>query len=286
MNEDETLFLLSSTQEPYIKDALDLLFLPSGLEYRFRYEKKWLSKKFHNQNEINNLINKTALLIHIESILEEDGKYKITEFIPIRKAKIIKAKNYGEILWLSFSLDDWVKYENKKDEGLNQHHDYIKNLTPIDSKEYVNQIIYYAKNIKLEYIDDNSNDENVLTNWFNIVAEIYKLNAHIKINSIYTKLLSIKKLKDGKIIKPKRNVYSNSNNEDKIVSSYNFSSDSEYLIEILQYYVKGKIDQPFKFKSVVDETNLISLKQEDIIQGKYDLLKFIIKTRARAQCSP
>ena len=277
MSEEVSLFLLTSTQAPYIKDALDLLFLPSGMEYRFRYRKKWLSETFHDHDEIKNLINKNALLIHVDSKIEDEGKYKIIEFIPFRKAKIIEARDYGEILWLSFSLGDWVKYKKLGNGGLNQHHNHIKELTPDDSKEYVKQILYFVDKLKLEYIEDDSDDENVLSNWFNIVLETNKLKAHKELNSIYTKLLSIKNFKNGNKINPNKNNATNTNN-DKIISLYDFTSDAEYLIEILQYYPKGNIDQPFKLKIIVDEKHLISLKQEDIVQGRYDLLKYVIKT--------
>ena len=42
MSENQVLYLLSSTAEPYIKDILDILAIPSGFHYRFKYEFKWL----------------------------------------------------------------------------------------------------------------------------------------------------------------------------------------------------------------------------------------------------
>jgi len=274
----EILFLLTSTQEPYIKDALDLLFLPSGLEYRFRYRRKWLSEQFQDKQIVKKLKNMNALLIHIESKLLNNGAYKITEFIPIRRGKIIDIKYYGEILWVAFSLEDWIKYTNNE-VGLNQHHDYIKSLTPNDSKEYVKQILYFVQDFKIECISDSDNEEEIIANWFNIVKEISKLEAHKSMNSIFTKFISIKNLKNGKKILPIRNIY-NISEDNSLISSFNFNSNTEYLIEILQYCANGKIDEPIKFKIVLDEKNIINLKQEDLIQGRYDILKFVIKTSA------
>ena len=275
--DEEFLILITSTQKPYIKDSLDLLFLPSGVEFRFRYRQKWLPDDFKNIEYLNTLKNKKALLVHIQSI-KINGKYVINEFIPIRLAKVYNIKFYGEILWISFILDKWVRYEERDYYiGKNKLHDYMKTITPLNSRDYVGDILYIVNNLNLDYIEDDieNNEELTIKYWFNIVKEIMKLQEHIKLNSIFIKLISITDLKCNTFLYP-----FNLLNQDNlnIPFTYELKSNTEYMIELIQYYPKGTIDKSFYYSINVDDKNIITLKERGIIQGRYDVLRYIIKT--------
>ena len=274
---NRTLVMLTSTRDPYINDILDLLFLPSGSVYRFRYRQKWLPEHFRNPEIVDEINDIECLLVHIDVGPQTNGNYPLREFIPVRKSKILEVKYLEEILWISFELGDWIKYEKNNENGVNEHHDAIKKITPNGSKEKVGDILYIVEQLDLKYISDTYDDDNshMIQNWFRIVDHIKKLLDHKRLKSIFLKLISIKNLNSGDILKPIRinKVVLNK----KIISEYEYKSDSEYLIELLQYYPNSDIT-PFLYKLNLDDKKFIGLKVNEKIQGRYDVLRFIFKT--------
>ena len=80
-------FLFTSTASPYHDDTADLLELPTGLGYRFRYHERHLPSDVKEKIKQNNL-PRNALLVHaITSKTEKPPN--VLEYFPIRDAEIL-----------------------------------------------------------------------------------------------------------------------------------------------------------------------------------------------------
>lgn len=266
--EDRTVFLLTSTTFPYIKDALDLLFLPSGLHYRFRYWKGWLPNEFLTKEGAHELRGKRAIIIHINTKKEQEGVYRILEFIPIREAKIDSVRVLGEFLWVRFILGDWICYHEAAKSGeLNEFHESIKKQVPQESREFVKKIMFFVKRFKIETIPDDPSGENdeVIKNWAIIASHVGKLEPHQ--NSIFTKFLSIKDMNTRETISPML--------LDTHITGYQLNAGKVYSIDVAQYYPGQKEIKPFNL-TILTSTVITPIKGEAEMKGKYDLLHFVI----------
>lgn len=272
----QTVYLFTSTAQPYIKDALDLLALPSNISYRFRYDVKWLPTDLfvdETKTKLKPLDVKDALLIHVHTEPSSTEIPKIAEFIPIRKAKVIETRLMGDFVWIHFTLGDWVVYDNpRKTATQNQHHDIIRNLMPQDSKDDYKYTAVISNRHNISTLQDDLQDDKdeVLSNWSNIISYLKTIPPHGK--SVFLKLLKILDINDNKKLVP-----------EKLDDRYGFALESgkTYRIEVLQRYF-GKIDTPINLELVTDSNEIVKIK-EDQIQGKYDVLLFTITSEKTAR---
>lgn len=271
--EDEIVFLLTSTTFPYIKDALDLLFLPSGIHYRFRYRKEWLPAEFLTEEKAEELTGKTAIIVHIHTRKEKEEVYRILEFIPLREAKIDNVRVLGEFLWIRFILGDWIYYHEAPKAGeLNEFHELLKKQVPRDSREFVKKLMFCVKKFEIGTIQDDPSgeDDEVIKNWTLIASHVGKLKPHQ--NSMFTRILSVKDMNKREPVSPI--------SLDTHISGYQLNASRVYSIDILQYYYPiQKEIKPFNL-NLLTSTGITPIKGDAEIKGKYDLLHFIFDCRS------
>lgn len=272
---NSVVFLLTSTSPPYHRDALDLMFYPSQIDYRFRYDEKWLSHELKSDNgriskeEVQKLVGKKALIIHI--LTEE--KYKILEFLPIREATIHEVKILGEFLWLSFILRDWIVYQEKAVEGkVNEYHELLKEKIPKNSRNTINQLVFLVKKFGIETIPDDPTGENddVLSNWTLIAGHMSRVGLRASKKAlIFMKLVSLKNIDSkkalcGKIL-------------DSNQRGFELESDKSYSLEIAEYCT---VDiKPFEIELKTEMDRIMPTLGKTEVRGKYDRLYFIINCR-------
>jgi len=87
--------LITSTY--YKRDVLNLLFLPEGVQYRFRYREKWVPDEVFQNPSI--LQNKTVLIVCYFGLQEGEDP---SEFFPIRLATLEEVSKLGDILYLRY----------------------------------------------------------------------------------------------------------------------------------------------------------------------------------------
>lgn len=264
-SKDKTILLLSSTASPYIKDILDLLFLPSGVRYRFRYSKEWVQADFLTKDGSKVLLDKRAIIAHIHTKKENEGDYKILEFIPIREAKIDDVKVLGEFLWVSFVLGDWIHYHEAQAAKLNEYHELFKKQVPIDSREYVNKIMFSVDRFDIDTIPDDptGDDEEVLRNWTQLTRQIAGLEPHQ--NSIFTKMLALKDFNTKKSVSPTI--------LGEHVAGYQLGTGRVYSIDVAQYSPGERQIASFNLNLLVP-TVITPIKGEAEVKGRYDILDF------------
>jgi hypothetical protein len=277
MTNDQVLYLLSSTAEPYIKDILDILALPSGFNYRFRYQFRWLTSEFQLQEQLDRLKNREVLIVHIvtEPIEGEVGKrYRILEYIPIRKAFIIETKIMAGFVNFEFKLGDYVKFDKPFDkikETKNPFSDQIKSKIPLEFREYVKNLAVLAPQINVQWLSDTitkPNDE-VVVSWFNLVSYIGRLKPYKELGAVFTKLLEITNVNTNKTIVSEEIA--------EELHGFRLNSANAYRIRILQRYLNAeKVDPIFKLEITCNSKDINTIKNQALIQGGYDVLDFII----------
>jgi hypothetical protein len=270
--ENKVVLLSTSTTFPYIKDTLDLLFLPSGIQYRFRYRKELVSAEFLTKDGARDLIGRKAIIVHIHTEKNRDEAYKILEFIPLREAKIDNVRVLGEFLWIQFILGDWIHYHNVPELGkLNEHHDSFKERIPKDSREYVNKIMLFVDEFAIDKIPDDptGEKEEVIRNWTQMARHIGNLEPHQ--NSIFTKVLCIKDINTRESISPSL--------LGEHITGYQLRAGRVYSIEVAQYHPKETEMTPFNL-NLITSTVITPIKGEAEIKGKYDILQFIIDCKS------
>jgi hypothetical protein len=275
---ESVVFLLTSTATPYLRDALDLMFYPSQLNYRFRYDKKWLSKNFKladggiSKSVIQELVGKKAILVHILTE-KEDQQYKILEFLPLREATIHEVKILGGFLWLGFTLGDWIVYHQEStDSKVNEHHETFRRQTPENSRDQVEELVFLVNDFKVETIPDDPTGENeeVLSNWTRLAGHMSRFGLRCsKKTLIFMKLVSLKSIEAKKALSAKP--------LDSKERGFTFEAGKSYSFNIAEYC--GTNIEPFEMKLKTQIDKITPTVEKAEVRGKYDMLNFLINCK-------
>ena len=111
---DELLYLFSSNLRPlYAQDILDLLALPPGARFQFRYLRSWIE-----QNKTipswGQLVGKKIL---VNFSLQQAANYHNPAFIPVRLGTVTRTNIIGNIFSVEFELTDYVCLKKQQTEG-------------------------------------------------------------------------------------------------------------------------------------------------------------------------
>jgi len=273
INTDLPILLLSSTQDPYFRDIFDIMFYPSGIHYRFRYQTKWVSDEFKDMSgqlddsKINFLNGRDAIIVLIST--QKNDTFKLHEFLPVREAVITNARIVGDFLWIDFELGNWVTYvESASFSAPNEHHETIKGLMPEDSKTVVTRLLLQTKPFSLATVSDNAglNDMDTLNNWTKITTHI----SNFHLNRADSKKIPV-------FLKFMKMVDTTKNKNMKVVDvgdqkGFEITSDHSYNLDIVEYTNQNV--QPFDLELKTDEKLISQTAGISEIRGKYDLLHF------------
>lgn len=210
-----------------------------------------------------------AFVAHIDTV-RHDGVYEIKEFVPIRKVEIRQAKWLGEFLWVSFVLGDWVYYrEEAKPNVPNEHHETFKRASPPECQDQVAKTLYEVERFEIGTSPDESGESSdTIVNWFRIVSHVSKLDAHKSKRSVFLKLCGIVEGEE-KFVQPTK--------LKPAFIGYLLDAGKYYVVQVLQFFPYTTMSVPFRYLIQTDSRVIRELKNEDIVQGKYDLLRMIVQ---------
>jgi len=272
---DSQVILLTSTEEPYFRDVLDLIFYPAMVHYRLRYNRKWVSKelKLNNgqldKNKIELLIGRKCLITHV-LIRKNEKSYEIQEFLPIREAVINDVVIIGEFIWMNLMLGDWIFYHKESlGENINEHHEKFILDAKISNMNIADQLVLLTNKLKFDTINDSHDIDNTetLNNWTRIVNHISrfsKIRKNSCKNVIFLKFVRIKDINNNKVEQL------TSIDNDKI--GFELKSKHSYAIDIVEY-TDQKIE-PFELEMKVQKEIFSPNIEKSEIRGKYDVLHF------------
>ena len=265
--------MITSTIEPYMHDVTSLLYLPTGLRFRFRYRHKYIPEEFLN-GEKQKALEKQPGLIILRNV-------ETNEFIPIRRVFIDKVENLGGFLLFSFEVGSLVLYDREKlpksEDQKNQYQDVMMSYIP---EKYRLMFLSGSRDIKLVFkvpnqinqqiaIDKEEDPQTSVAIWSNIVENLGRLKAYSK--TCFLRITDVIDSKDNSKLQP-----------GKIGTDqrgYKLEAGKTYFVEILQYFPYG-IDErekltPFVIKLLTDKDILAPIKEINPIVGKYDKLRLI-----------
>lgn len=254
-------------------DITSLLYLPTGLRFRFRYRKKYVPKDFLNGKKQRALQKQPGLII-LRNV-------KTNEFIPIRRVVIDKVENLGDFLLFRFEVGSLVLYDKEKlpksEDQKNQYQDVMMSFIP---KKYRSMFLSGSRDIKLVFRVSNEINHQIefdieedpqasVVMWSNIVENLGRLKAYSK--TCFLKITDVINSEDNSKVQPGK-IGENQR-------GYQLKAGKTYFVEILQYFPYG-IDEsekltPFVVKLVTDKDVLAPIKETNPIVGKYDKLRLI-----------
>lgn len=267
---NQILYLFTSTAAPYHDDTADLLELPGGLMYRFRYHQKYLPTNVKEKIQ-NNTYSKNVLLVHAitDNTVTPPG---VLEYFPIREAEILKIKNLGDFFYFEFKLGDWVHYNSYTKDSQNPHHNTIVNKMPPEQKTQFPCTVILGEHHNLSTLKENLTDDyensDSIKSWSNLVSYLMDTDSHK--NTIFLKLLSVEKID---------NVDKSTKLEPKELGNnlfgFEFDKDVTYRIEVLQRTVNNP-DPKFDLEISTKPGEILILEKTAKVQGKYDILHFLV----------
>src|SRR5580658_7011937 len=122
--QNQPILMVCSKAPPYLEFIAELLALPEGANYHFRYRKRWVPANFwSNPNE---LYFRDAIILFLGDLGESPP---IVEYVPVRHARITRARKLGEHLRIDFTVGPFAKYHIDTPAG--QPNEYSVNLNRV-----------------------------------------------------------------------------------------------------------------------------------------------------------
>jgi len=264
--DQKILYLFTSTEHPYHKDALDLLSLPAGVTYRFRYDLKYLPVDLQTAEQFNQ-ISKNVILVHVRTTpIAQKKPADILEHFPVREAEIIDLKFMGNFVWVEFLLGDWIKYEIN-----NQYHQSIVNVMPNYQKKELKYTVIIAPKFAYESLKEDLSmpyeNSPVIKSWSNLTSLLMKTSEHD--NSIFLKFVSLQKI-DTQYDSIRQKLKKIGNK----IYGFEIEKNASYRIEVLQR-AKNNPAPNFDLEIFTNEDEIRPIQKTGKVQGKYDVLDFI-----------
>jgi len=234
------LYLSTSTNGEYYKDVVELLSLPNGLTYRFRYDAKYVSPTISN---LKDYINKDGYIIL--------KNFEENKTIPVRKFRLKKISEFEQsFVHLDFELYNIPDISEKTINDFSDFHN--KNL----SKSF---FVEANDCYELKFTKPQSN------NWKELI-EVLQTNEKFN-KSIFLKINSIVEVDKGE-----DKLTSVENNKFILKGGNYFRIEFLHLFsENLFSEMSKDIDKDVDVKMFYSDNVVSSILTENEVKGKYDL---------------
>ena len=253
------IIFITNSKVPYCYDVANILGLPEKHSCRFRYRSRWVKVA----NDIEMYQNQEALIVL--------RNFDTAELVPIRFAKIENVLTVGDINYIEFLLKKFISPT------------IITNISDKISRVLTSKGIRNIPNAKLYClvfeIDDTQwgipnqpvQGEN-LQIWSNLITQIGRFNCY----------------KDFSFLNILHLIDSNGNKamikkDETGKFSFLLKTNELYYLEVMQHIpweieTTESIETPYniELKAEIDEVKVLRKVQR--VVGKYDLMRFIIKT--------
>ncbi len=169
-----TITLFSSDSRPqYTKDIFNILALPHGGVYRFRYKEKYIHSDIIGDLD-NNKIKGTIALIAFRTNLDvvENKQF----FVPVRWALIKSVQKSADFYLIDFAVMDFAVFNKEFDDNC-RNFDNINSLAKkyFTTKDKVEAfIVKNTPNIVIAYNKANkTNDKKETDNWLKVIETLH-----------------------------------------------------------------------------------------------------------------
>jgi hypothetical protein len=254
----EGIFLFSSWQRPLYKEGTyEALAYPQGFIMHFRYSKKYVDDKIWNASK--ELNGKEALIIAV--YLE---KNRIIRFFPVRKGRIIRVENDGDMLHAYVILfSDWVLYNS-----CDEYDSIIKKFDKIPKESSTDHL---GGNFISFGCFDQIKFSSELKDWKNIIEiignkEPFKKSVFYRINRLYD-------------ASSEKSIQITQFDEDKLTRGYELKGGRRYIMEISFYFGKEPPKEAKEALFKIESLDLIRIISNNKKLGfRADKTKFSLST--------
>lgn len=260
----ETRECLLVTSTTYKQDILNLLCLPAGLHYRFRYRERWIPREVVENPSI--LEGKRAFIVYFHGATADESS---KEFVPIREVQIDSVQPFGDILYVRFVTGGFLHYPPRgAATHPNPRHDAINramgNLV-LQQPPFLDKYIRLCRPLPSETVPDQ------VMHWSNLVKWLCDLGPFK--SASFLKIVNVVDLK-GKELFPKDIVKTRS----LVTKGYVLRGGSTFRIVLLQRTSDElEIASPFEIELKTPES--VMPIRNALVVGKYDKLDLIFATK-------
>jgi len=286
-----TLFLISSYVEPYCRDIPTIMSLPRGAVFRFRYNIKYLSDNFKKilKNDLTSIKDsiERIVLIHATKPNYSGKGTAIARLYPIRLGTLFDIKNLGNLVYFAFKIGDFCKtsvdspyFEIKKEEFEEFFKTNDDKFTDSQKKElYLKNLVFMSEEINifqnLKTVPSEPKEEN--KHWIELINELSK-------EPEFESQIFMKVLYFGEYEKYIANDYKESNFEAEKDKQYFALKRGLHVLSFIQYNPKipkttsgNSASFPIKLRLKTDTQIVSVIKDQDFIEGKYDVIEFYFR---------
>jgi hypothetical protein len=260
----KTCLLVTSTT--YARDVVNLLCLPEGLQYRFRYRSQWVSPEILGNPSV--LKGMKAVIVYFYG--SGPGEQE-REFLPIREVEIEEVESLGDILYLRFKTGRFYEQVSRKSAPHpNPRSSIIENaMKPFLQAAYP----FLSRYLVLDDLISFEPAQNELLSWSNLVQWICDLEPFERVS--FLKVIRVVD-QNGKQVDPTVLV-----SEGKFITrGYNLRGGATYQLELLQRTNdKLRLVQQFEIRLKAPES-LVPI-QNAVVVGRYDRLELTFLVKAQ-----
>ena len=165
------LLLVTSRAEPYWRDIPDILALPTGAGFHFRYDLGIVPRGV--LADIRKLKGRVGCLVYLDSPVPPPGGQDSFEYLPLRACEVVDAKVVGSYVRVDFVLRELVTSSTRELSGPNPNSTAILALIS-QAKCKVGFDGHYLIDTKgSPFPTDDS-----LENWTNVIKELERFPTH------------------------------------------------------------------------------------------------------------
>jgi hypothetical protein len=267
---EKWILLFTTDKLPYALHNLNILSLPQGLSYRFRYRNNYISEPLiNNLDDLKDDLKEEKKTLDGLVIFQfDDGSY-----FPFRKIKLINLYDYGNLFFFITSLEELINVNEKSIPELTSNIEKLINnkYTPPDKLVY----LVDKPELNLNYVNERqvAERENLNKIWSNSV-DILSRADNLK-NLAFLRFEILKGIKERRKIFP-----SYLTGE---LRGFRLTPGKDYLVEFFEYtnipsYDKSETIDMFSVSLQDDPNRIEVIKPEEIVDGKYDKFDLIFST--------
>lgn len=252
------------TSSLYKRDVLNLLCLPEGVHYRFRYRERWVQKELTENPSV--IECKRGLIIYFYGVTEKETP---KEFIPIREVTIDSVQKLGDILYVKFITGKLFNYDERGSKAHPNPNDaIIKNAVKehlVSSSPFLNTYILLSPRLQIPQAS------NEMLSWSALIHWLWDLTPFL--NASFLKIVRVMDEK-GTELKTQKLV----GGKNVVTKGYLLTGGRTFKIELLQRTSDDlQISKPFVLKLKAPES-IISISNP-LIVGKYDKLDMVFAAK-------
>lgn len=254
---------------PYAYEVNNILALPNGFTYRFRFREKWI----HGTEFPSQLNNHEGLVVLRD--------FSNAGFIPLRRIRLLEVLEVGDIVYINYLLKDIIEFDSNneaRERQLSEFNERMKAATiGFENKagKNLDKLIFLYSDLAYGIEDlhyEGPTHNRPFKSWGNLIQSIGYMTCYTDFD--FLKLIEIVDNNEQLV---------HIDYADKKASRFNLKNNTEYKLRVFQTTFTTREGD----SSVVEKREIVLQGEPDEIKiirstysiaGRYDLYQFHFKT--------